>query len=67
MDVSVPSLCYAVSILFSDSIASILYAHVISQLIRRPKSNYMETLQKDITKGMRGILIDWLVEVCIHT
>lgn len=44
---------------------TILYAHVTSQLIRRPKSNYMETLQRDITKGMRGILIDWLVEVCL--
>jgi hypothetical protein len=25
----------------------------------------MEGLQRDITKGMRGILIDWLVEVVI--
>ena len=51
---------------FCESIwASILYAHVTPQLIRRPKSNYMETLQRDITKGMRGILIDWLVEVCL--
>ncbi|KAF8661076.1 hypothetical protein HU200_057177 [Digitaria exilis] len=33
------------------------------ELIRRPRPNYMETLQQDITKSMRGILIDWLVEV----
>ncbi|RZS08690.1 hypothetical protein BHM03_00039700 [Ensete ventricosum] len=33
-------------------------------LIRRPVSNFMETLQRDITESMRGILIDWLVEVC---
>lgn len=30
---------------------------------RRPLANYMETLQQDITPGMRGILVDWLVEV----
>jgi hypothetical protein len=33
--------------------------------MRRPSPNYMEGLQRDITKGMRGILIDWLVEVVI--
>ncbi|OUZ99665.1 Cyclin [Macleaya cordata] len=35
----------------------------VSELIRRPCSNFMETLQRDITQSMRGILIDWLVEV----
>jgi len=25
----------------------------------------METLQQDITASMRGVLIDWLVEVCM--
>ncbi|XP_059455441.1 cyclin-A2-2-like isoform X2 [Corylus avellana] len=28
-----------------------------------PSTNYMEKLQRDITPSMRGILIDWLVEV----
>ncbi|THG05122.1 hypothetical protein TEA_012928 [Camellia sinensis var. sinensis] len=31
--------------------------------IRRPCSNFMETVQRDITQSMRGILVDWLVEV----
>ncbi|XAR70921.1 hypothetical protein NMG60_11027963 [Bertholletia excelsa] len=35
----------------------------ITELDRRPSVNYMERLQKDITPNMRGILIDWLVEV----
>ncbi|XP_062098188.1 putative cyclin-A3-1 isoform X3 [Humulus lupulus] len=30
---------------------------------RRPLPDYMEKVQKDITAGMRGILVDWLVEV----
>ena len=46
------------------SYAAEIYRNLMAaELIRRPKSNYMETLQRDITKGMRGILIDWLVEV----
>uniref|UniRef100_A0A453GVW3 Cyclin N-terminal domain-containing protein n=1 Tax=Aegilops tauschii subsp. strangulata TaxID=200361 RepID=A0A453GVW3_AEGTS len=45
------------------SYAAEIYRNLMAaELIRRPKSNYMETLQRDITKGMRGILIDWLVE-----
>uniref|UniRef100_A0A1D1YVE0 Cyclin-A2-1 n=1 Tax=Anthurium amnicola TaxID=1678845 RepID=A0A1D1YVE0_9ARAE len=46
-----------------------LYAPVIymnlraAELVRRPHSNFIETLQQDITQSMRGILIDWLVEV----
>ncbi|KAF9616823.1 hypothetical protein IFM89_032673 [Coptis chinensis] len=35
----------------------------VAELIRRPTSNFMETMQRDITQTMRGILIDWLVEV----
>ncbi|KAL1829203.1 hypothetical protein ACET3Z_007615 [Daucus carota] len=35
----------------------------VAELMRRPDSNSMEIVQQDITKGMRGILIDWLVEV----
>lgn len=30
---------------------------------RRPLSNYIETIQVDVTANMRGVLIDWLVEV----
>ncbi|KAL5225728.1 hypothetical protein ABZP36_012367 [Zizania latifolia] len=46
------------------SYAAEIYTNMMaSELIRRPRSNYMEALQRDITKGMRGILIDWLVEV----
>lgn len=30
---------------------------------RRPLSDYLEKTQKDITSNMRGVLVDWLVEV----
>ncbi|KAL2529608.1 Cyclin-A3-2 [Forsythia ovata] len=30
---------------------------------RRPKVDYLEKVQKDVTANMRGILVDWLVEV----
>lgn len=30
---------------------------------RRPLVNFIETVQKDVTANMRGILVDWLVEV----
>ena len=33
------------------------------QLVRRSPPTFMETVQRDITQSMRGILIDWLVEV----
>ncbi|GMP94710.1 hypothetical protein CsSME_00044059 [Camellia sinensis var. sinensis] len=35
----------------------------VMELDRRPSVNYMEMLQQDINPNMRGILIDWLVEV----
>ncbi|XP_057434539.1 cyclin-A2-2-like [Lotus japonicus] len=35
----------------------------VRELERRPLTNYMDELQKDICPSMRGILIDWLVEV----
>ncbi|KAF6138463.1 hypothetical protein GIB67_022497 [Kingdonia uniflora] len=35
----------------------------VSELIRIPSSTFMETLQRDITQSMRGILVDWLVEI----
>ncbi|KAH7657280.1 G2/Mitotic-specific cyclin A domain-containing protein [Dioscorea alata] len=34
-----------------------------NELIQRPSSNFMEIKQHDINQRMRGILIDWLVEV----
>jgi cyclin-A len=30
---------------------------------RRPLPDYLEEVQKDVSANMRGILIDWLVEV----
>lgn len=30
---------------------------------RRPAADYIETVQVDVTANMRGILVDWLVEV----
>ncbi|KAK3010446.1 hypothetical protein RJ639_010655 [Escallonia herrerae] len=44
----------------SITISDILY---VFQLDRRPSVNYMQMLQRDVTQGMRGILIDWLVEL----
>ncbi|XP_038695641.1 cyclin-A2-2-like isoform X2 [Tripterygium wilfordii] len=35
----------------------------VAELNQRPSTDYMENLQRDITPSMRGILIDWLVEV----
>ncbi|XP_022861766.1 cyclin-A2-4-like [Olea europaea var. sylvestris] len=37
-----------------------------TELDRRPSGDYMEKLQRDINPGMRGILIDWLVEVSAY-
>ncbi|XP_021906572.1 cyclin-A2-3-like, partial [Carica papaya] len=34
-----------------------------AELSNRPCTNFMETIQRDITQSMRGILVDWLVEV----
>ncbi|KAL5559116.1 hypothetical protein UlMin_035327 [Ulmus minor] len=30
---------------------------------RRPSPDYLEKVQKDVTANMRGVLVDWLVEV----
>uniref|UniRef100_A0A5B7AZV4 Putative cyclin-A2-4-like n=1 Tax=Davidia involucrata TaxID=16924 RepID=A0A5B7AZV4_DAVIN len=35
----------------------------VAELMRKPISNFMELVQRDITQSMRGILVDWLVEV----
>ncbi|XP_018847567.2 cyclin-A2-4-like isoform X1 [Juglans regia] len=41
-----------------------IYNHLrVAELARRPSPNYMKTIQHDITQSMRGILVDWLVEV----
>ncbi|KAK6140985.1 hypothetical protein DH2020_025276 [Rehmannia glutinosa] len=46
--------------MYAADIYSTLYAR---QVDRRPLADYMEKIQRDITQGMRGILIVWLVEV----
>lgn len=30
---------------------------------QRPLPDYIEKVQKDVTPSMRGVLVDWLVEV----
>ncbi|PKA65306.1 Cyclin-A2-1 [Apostasia shenzhenica] len=35
----------------------------VAELLRRPFTNFMGKVQRDIDQRMRGILIDWLVEV----
>lgn len=30
---------------------------------RRPLTDYIEKVQKDVTSNMRAVLVDWLVEV----
>ncbi|CAN6329153.1 unnamed protein product [Urochloa humidicola] len=44
-------------------VAEIYRNLMASEIIRTPRPDYMETLQQDITTSMRGLLIDWLVEV----
>ncbi|XP_038987836.1 cyclin-A2-1-like isoform X2 [Phoenix dactylifera] len=55
-DHGIPQMCN----IYAEDIYTNLRA---AELIRRPFSNFMETMQRDITQNMRGILIDWLVEV----
>ncbi|KAJ0980251.1 hypothetical protein J5N97_008506 [Dioscorea zingiberensis] len=46
--------------------ASDIYQYLRSMEVeerRRPLVNYIETVQTDVTANMRGILVDWLVEV----
>jgi hypothetical protein len=35
------------------------------QTRKRPSTDFLETIQKDVNPSMRAILIDWLVEVSI--
>ncbi|XP_058724829.1 cyclin-A2-2-like isoform X2 [Vicia villosa] len=41
----------------------IYYNIHVKECEKRPLANYMEKVQQDITPTMRGILVDWLVEV----
>lgn len=44
--------------------AAEIYHHLrMSELKRRPSGDFMESVQQDINSSMRGILVDWLVEV----
>ncbi|XP_010915931.1 cyclin-A1-4 [Elaeis guineensis] len=49
---------------FCATLASDIYKHLrIAETKKRPSTDYMERVQKDINASMRAILIDWLVEV----
>lgn len=43
--------------------SEIHYNMRVAELKRRPSPDFMERTQRDVTKTMRGILVDWLVEV----
>ncbi|KAL3610577.1 hypothetical protein D5086_001597 [Populus alba] len=44
--------------------AADIYSNLrVAELVLRSLPTFMETVQRDITQSMRGILIDWLVEV----
>ncbi|KAL3513687.1 hypothetical protein ACH5RR_026404 [Cinchona calisaya] len=46
------------------TIACDIYKHLrASEVKKRPATDFMERVQKDINASMRAILIDWLVEV----
>ncbi|KAI3786051.1 hypothetical protein L1987_45178 [Smallanthus sonchifolius] len=38
----------------------------VAELTRRPHFDFMETVQRDVTPSMRGVLADWLVEVSVE-
>ncbi|KAG7656618.1 Cyclin-like [Arabidopsis suecica] len=41
-----------------------IYKHLrASEAKKRPDVDYMERVQKDVNSSMRGILVDWLIEV----
>ncbi|GAV71922.1 Cyclin_N domain-containing protein/Cyclin_C domain-containing protein, partial [Cephalotus follicularis] len=49
---------------YCSTITCDIYKHLrASEEKRRPSTNYIERVQKDINASMRSILIDWLVEV----
>lgn len=44
--------------------ATDIYSYLrMAEIKRRPSGNFMESMQQDINPTMRGILVDWLVEV----
>lgn len=44
--------------------ATDIYVHLrMAEIKRRPSANFMDSMQQDINPTMRGILVDWLVEV----
>ncbi|KAK1371165.1 Cyclin-A1-1 like [Heracleum sosnowskyi] len=46
------------------TLACDIYKHLrASEVKKRPSTDFMETVQKDINASMRAILVDWLVEV----
>uniref|UniRef100_A0A0E0BZK4 Uncharacterized protein n=1 Tax=Oryza meridionalis TaxID=40149 RepID=A0A0E0BZK4_9ORYZ len=46
------------------TLASDIYMHLReAENRKRPSTDFMETIQKDVNPSMRAILIDWLVEV----
>ncbi|XP_077251039.1 cyclin A1;1 [Tasmannia lanceolata] len=46
------------------TIACDIYRHLlVAETKKRPSTDFMEGIQKDINASMRAILIDWLVEV----
>ncbi|WOK97498.1 hypothetical protein Cni_G06206 [Canna indica] len=50
----------------SEVYALDIYQHLRSMELeakRRPLANYMASVQRDVTANMRGILVDWLVDV----
>ncbi|KAI0511359.1 hypothetical protein KFK09_011989 [Dendrobium nobile] len=51
---------------FCPHYASDIYCYLRSMEVeekRRPVAGYIESVQKDVNPNMRGILVDWLVEV----
>jgi len=55
-DLENPQLC--------ATLASDIYMHMReAETKKRPSTDFMETIQKDVNPSMRAILIDWLVEV----
>ncbi|KAK9066267.1 hypothetical protein SSX86_013588 [Deinandra increscens subsp. villosa] len=38
----------------------------VAELMDRPHFGFMKTVQRDVTQSMRGVLVDWLVEVSME-
>ncbi|KAK3011693.1 hypothetical protein RJ639_011643 [Escallonia herrerae] len=53
-----PQMCSA----YADDIYEYLQ-NMEMELKRRPRADYIEEVQKDVSVNMRGVLVDWLVEV----